>query len=251
MQKLLIVISLSLAITHAAYADSATIAVATNFKTAMTQLIAQFHQQYPQHQIKQSNASSGSIVNQVQQGAPFTAFLSADSRYPQSLESQGLAIANTRTTYAEGQLVVVAPGQIISDPQTLSKAIKATIEQQHKIAIANPAIAPYGMAAQQSLNHLKLWQSAQAHLVKGSNVGQTFQYVATGNAPIAFVALSQVKHLNPAMAYWPIPQDWYQPIRQQAILLQSGQTNQAAIQFLAFLHTEPAKATIRQQGYRI
>ncbi len=251
MRTLLIIIGLIIGLNSKLQADTATIAVATNFKTTMTKLIAQFHQQYPQHQLKQSNASSGSIVNQVRQGAPFAAFLSADSRYPTSLETQGLAVANTRATYAEGQLVAVAPDQTISDQQSLTEAINATVNLEHKIAIANPDIAPYGLAAKQTLTHLKLWRATKSYLVKGSNVGQTFQYVATGNAPIALVALSQVKQLNPSIDYWLIPKEWYQPIRQQAILLQSGKTNQAAITFLDFLQTDTAKAIIREQGYRI
>ncbi len=251
MRKMFTALSLYLSLSSTLYAETATIAVASNFKTAMTELIGQFHQQYPQHQLKQSNASSGSIVSQVKQGAPFAAFLSADSRYPISLETEGHAVINTRITYAKGQLVAVAPDWAINDQQSFIKAIKATINSLYKIAIANPDIAPYGLAAKQTLNHLALWQQTQAHLVKGSNVGQTFQYVATGNAPIALVALSQVENLKPAIDYWLIPKDWYQPIRQQAILLQSGKSNQAAIDFLTFLQTDTAKAIIRQQGYKI
>lgn len=251
MRAQLILISLVIGLNSGLHADTATIAVATNFKTAMAKLMTQFHQQYPQHQLKQSNSSSGAIVNQIINGAPFDAFLSADSRYPISLETQGHAVIDSRMTYAEGKLVVVAPDQPISDRQTLVKVVNSTANRKRKIAIANPDIAPYGIAARQTLTHLKLWQKTEPHLVKGSNVGQTFQYVATGNATIALVALSQVRNLNPAMDYWLIPEHWYQPIRQQAILLQSGQNNQAAIQFLDFLQSEPAKKTIRQQGYRI
>ncbi|ARN74224.1 molybdate ABC transporter substrate-binding protein [Oceanicoccus sagamiensis] len=251
MRPRLYFIGFALCLCNTLFADTATVAVATNFKGAIAKLNAAFQKQYPEHQLRYSYASSGTLFNQIIYGAPFDMFLSADSRYPTTLEQRALGAANSRSTYAIGRLVAVTSGQIIDSQQGLLATLDATVKAQQKVAIANPDLAPYGVAAKETLQYLKRWQSSQASLVKGSNIGQTFQFVATGNAPIGLAALSQVKHLTPAIAYWPIPQPWYQPIRQQMILLQSGENNQAAISFLAFLKSEPAKQIIRQQGYEI
>jgi molybdate transport system substrate-binding protein len=238
-------------------AETATIAVASNFKTTMADLISLFEANYP-HQLKQSNASSGVIFNLATKGAPYQAFLAADSRYPQELENNGTGLAGTRFTYAEGQLVMamtnIQPSKLVKDESSFIAIIQRTIDNHNKIAIANPSNAPYGIAAQQSLQQLKLWQGAKGQLIRGSNVGQAFQYLASGNAAIGFVARAQALNFPAALSgapinYWPVPTSWYEPIRQQAILLQSGRNNKAAIEFLVFLKSDQAKAIIRSNGY--
>lgn len=264
MQKLITLLGLYLCLClslQTALAETATIAVASNFKAAMAELITAFEASHP-HQLKQSNAASGIIFNWVRQGAPYQAFLAADSRYPHELEQLGIGIAGTRFTYAEGQLVMAmtntntntAPVNASEEELAFIDIIQTSINSNHKIAIANPLLAPYGIAAQQTLQQLNLWQAAEPQLVKGSNIGQTFQFLHSNNVALAFIAGSQTLSVNQTsnhtlIHYWPIPHAWHQPIRQQAILLQSGLNNEAAIQFLAFLQSDQAKTIIRRNGY--
>ena len=239
-----------------ASAATATIASASNFKNAMAELAALFQQRYP-HQLRHAYASSGVLSNQISHGAPFDVFLAANSYYPITLADQGMAVKESRFTYAEGKLVLVSAKPLAADSvparQTVATLLKTTFDNGRRIAIANPDIAPYGIAAQQVLSHLKLWHDHQAKLVRGHNVGQSFQFVATGNAALGFAALSQLKQplhaISSELDYWLIPQQWYQPIRQQAILLQSGKNNPAAIAFLDFLTSDEAKAIIQRHGY--
>lgn len=248
------------------FAAVSTMATASNFKWAMSDLIEAFEASHP-HQLRQVNASSGVLFNQITMGAPFDVMLSANSRYPQQLEKLNLAVPGSRFTYAEGKLVLAFSDTMQSIPCSFSNgshpppaiqscfiaALANIRQQQSKLAIANQDIAPYGIAAQQALQHLGLWESTKPHLVRGSNVGQTYQFVATGNTAAGFVALSQMSlpelQGNHLLEYWPVPENWYQPIRQQAILLQSGQENPAALSFLVFLKTDPAKAIIQRHGY--
>lgn len=233
------------------FGDSATIATASNFKPAMTALIHQF-ETTSTHQIQQINAASGVLFNQIKHGAPFHALLAADSRYPQALETLGKGVPHSRFTYAQGELVLVfakhqQPAAISAD--RVIKLLKAQLSNNHKIALANPETAPYGIAAQQTLEHLGLWQLYQQQWVRGANVAQSYQFIASGNVNMGFAARAQV--LGSSLSYWPVPDHWYQPIRQQAILLQFGRHNKAAQDFLAFLQTEPAKRIIARSGYRI
>ncbi|MEE8056329.1 MAG: molybdate ABC transporter substrate-binding protein [Pseudomonadales bacterium] len=245
-----------------AIAATATIATASNFKIAMNELTAIFETDHP-HQLRQINASSGVLYNQISHGAPFDVLLAANSRYPSELENQGAGVTGSRFTYAEGNLVLVfsktfSKNLAIPSPnlavnlstnteQAFINALKTTLNGGGKVAIANPDTAPYGIAAQQTLKQLRLWKDRQSQWVRGANIAQCFQFVATGNASLGLVALAQVQHTD--LDYWRVPNHWHQPIRQQAILLQSGQHNPAALEFLAFLKTPKAKTIIRRHGY--
>lgn len=251
-------------------AATATIAVASNFRHTMEQLIASFAQQ-SEHQLIQVNASSGTLYNQINHGAPFAMLLSADLRYPELLADSGKGIKATLFSYAQGQLVLLFAQPPVANPvaakqdseqQRFTRNILAIQKRKGKIAIANPTIAPYGIAAKQVLQHLQLWprdntDPAQANWVRGHNVGQTFQFVSTGNAAAGFVSYSQLVQLansddsSSAGPYWQVPPHWYQPIRQGAILLQSARNNPAANAFLVFLQSDKAKRIIEHNGYTI
>ncbi len=250
-------------ISSTVYAEKATIAVATNFLPTLKTLVTQFEQQ-SDHQIIVSSAATGILFNQIQHGAPFDILLAADSQHPQLLTKRGLAIENTRFTYATGQLALAfsmtttlgSDLQPADKKQQFTDAIK---NSSGKIAIANPELAPYGIAAQESLKSLNLWVSIQSQLVKGTNVAQSHQFVATGNAELAFVALANVITKNSTenstphttqLNYWPVPSNWHSAIQQQAVLLQSATNNQAAIDFIAFLKTNYAEKIIQQHGYK-
>jgi len=240
-------------------ADKATIASASNFKFTLEKLKVIFEDTHP-HKITTVTAASGVLFNQARYGAPFDVFLSADSTRPKQLEEEEIAVKNTRFTYALGTLIITAqqnkqtdaiakPGSTVNKQQFIDFI---RYGQSGKIAIANPKTAPYGIAAMQTLQSnftLVQLEKVQQHLVTGTNINQSYQYIATGNATIGFAALAQTG--NSSLAYWLIPPHWYQPIRQQAILLQSGKNNQAAKAFLAFLKTPVAKDVIRRQGYTL
>lgn len=241
-----------LLLANSAMAATATIATAANFKLTMTELISQFQSQQPHH-LRQVNASSGVLFNQISHGAPFDVFLAANSRYPTALAEQGYADSNSLFTYAEGKLVLASTTPLDNSPArrqpNIADLLSQALQAGKKIAIANPETAPYGIAARQALQHLNLWQHHQPQLVRGNNAAQSVQFVATGNVSFGLVALSQAQNPLIGLFYWPIPATWYQPIRQQAILLQSAQHNPAATAFLDFLKSREAKAIIRRHGY--
>jgi molybdate transport system substrate-binding protein len=226
-------------------ADTALIAVAANFAKPAERLIQAFAAESG-HEIEVSAGSTGTLAAQIRNGAPFTLFLSADERRPEELEAEGLAVAGSRFTYAVGKLVLWGP-----DPRwvVLDPAASLTNPELTHLAIANPEVAPYGRAAQEALTALGVWDAVQAKLVRGEDVAQAYQFVASGNAELGFLALSQV--LDQSGSRWEVPQDLYGPIRQQAVLLKPGEGSAAAEAFLDYLRSEPAREIIRAAGYGV
>jgi molybdate transport system substrate-binding protein len=236
---------LSLCSVNLCHAQTATIAVASNFKPTMEKLAQSFSTSHG-HQLRRVYGSSGKLLAQIRHGAPFDAFLSADTAKPQHLISQGLGIMSSSYIYAIGQLALWSP--------SAKTPLTAAILKQPDItlAIANPKLAPYGVAATQLLATLQLTNASNIRLIQGENINQTFQFVATGNADVGLVAYSQLTHHSQNIANaWRIPPSSHAPIEQQAILLRSGQSNSAASDFLAYLASTEAKAIIRWSGYRV
>ncbi len=236
-------------------AASATVAVASNFQRTFTALATEFKRQ-SNHDLRAIISSTGVLFNQITHGAPFDVLLAADSLHPIKLEKKGFAVSGSRFTYGLGRLALVLFSQtkqstrkdVVVNKQRYIDQLAATTG---KIAIANPKIAPYGIAAKQTLEYLRMWQSVQPRIVMGANIAQSFQFVATGNAESGFSALSQALANETSLSYWTVPIDWHQPILQQAILLQSGKNNVAAIDFLAFLKKQIAITIIKSHGYNI
>ena len=228
-----------------ALAETALITVAANFAKPAERLIQGFAAESG-HQIEISTGSTGNLAAQIRNGAPFTLFLAADERRPAELEAEGLAVAGSRFTYAVGRLVLWGPDPrwVLIDPAASLK----DPELKH-LAIANPELAPYGRAAQEALMALGVWDAVQQKLVRGEDIAQTYQFVASGNAELGFVALSQV--LDQSGSRWEVPQDLYTPIRQQAVLLRPGEGSPAAKAFLDYLRSEPAREIIRAAGYGV
>lgn len=220
-------------------AAEALAAVAANFADAAKVLAAEFAAASA-HRVIVTTGSTGKVYAQILHGAPFDLFLSADTDRPRLLERDGLIVPGSRFTYAEGRLALIRAGggpvefQMVQDSRF------------QKVALANPRLAPYGLAAEQALQSQGLWQAVQGRLVFGENVGQAYALVATGNADLGFVALSQVQKMN----HWPVPAAWHQPIAQDAVLLKRAALNEAATAFMAFLRTGPARQIIRDFGYR-
>lgn len=224
------------------------IAVAANFAAPMKQLAKAFEQQ-SKHQVTVSYGATGNFYAQIKQGAPYSLLLAADQATPVKLAQEGLAIADTRLTYATGKLI--AWSILPAHRGRMEQVFKAGAFD--KLAIANPKLSPYGAAAMQAIQALQLTNSHGPKLIESSNIGQAYQFTATGNTDVGLIALSQVYHLGQYTQgdAWLIPQHLYTPIRQDAIVLKRGQHNAAARSFLTFLASEPAKTIIRQYGYDI
>lgn len=233
---LALLLSLSLDVT----AQSLKVAVAANFKPTLKQLKSDFEQQ---HKIKVSlsSASSGVLYAQIIKGAPYDVFLSADQARPKRLEQQGWIETASRQTYAIGVLVLWH----ITD-EFNQKDLEIW---QEKIAIANPKTAPYGQAAKSVLQHLELWRSKRQYLVTGSNVAQAFQFIASGNARAGMIALSQVKSQVDWGKYWILPQSWYDPIHQQAVILKRSKNKTQALAFMQWLMSDKVQTQIQALGY--
>ena len=228
----------------ALHAEEINIAVAANFTDVTRELIPMF-EKASGYRVKASFGSTGKLYAQIEHGAPFEVFLAADSERPQKAEKAGLAVAGSRFTYARGQLVLWSPQEdAFSNGEDYLKAHTF----QHA-AMANPKTAPYGLAAQQVLQHLGVWQQVRSKMVRGDSIAQTFQFTATGNAEVGFVAYSQVKAWNNKGSLWLIPADYYAPIEQQAVLLQKGKDSAAARAFVGFLKSSDARQRIADYGY--
>jgi len=221
------------------------VAVAANF-TEPAKAIARAFKAATGHTALLSFGASGQFYGQIAHGAPFEVFLSADAERPAKAEQDGLGVAGTRFTYAVGRLVLYSktPGLVDGAGAVLSAG------RFDKLAIADPAVAPYGVAAVQTLRKLGLYDRVRRKLIMGGSLNQTYQFVESGAAELGFVALSQVINVQGG-SRWPVPASDHEPIVQQAVLLQPGRTNAAAKAFLAFLRSPAAVAIVRAYGYEV
>lgn len=230
------------------FAAEVNAAVASNFSAPMKQIVTLFERQSGDT-VKLSFGSTGKFYAQIRSGAPFDVFFAADTATPQRLEDEGLTVGGSRFVYALGKLVLwsAQPNFVDDQGRVLRKG------GYEKLAIADPRLAPYGMAAKQTLEKLALWNSIRDKLVMGENITQTYQFAATGNAELGFVALSQVMRDGKvgAGSSWLVPSDMYPPIRQSAVLLAGAKDKAAAQAFLDFLKSDKAAAVIRSYGYAL
>ena len=230
----------------AAHAEEVSVAVAANFATPM-QKIAVLFTQDTGHTATLSMGSTGKFYAQIKNGAPFHVLLSGDEETPLRLEQENAAAPHTRFTYAVGKLVLWSKqaGSVDAQGDVLRKG------NFSHLAIADPKLAPYGAAAIETLQALGLLTKLQPRLVQGESIGQAYQFVASGNAQLGFVALSQVMS-NDRIAEgsaWLVPPHLYQALRQDAVILKNGKDNKAATALMAYLKTEKARAVIRSFGY--
>lgn len=226
------------------FAAQTTVAVASNFTVTAKALVAEFEAQSG-HRVALSFASTGKLYTQILYGAPFDALLAADELRPLLAEREGLAVAGSRFTYARGKLVLasVDPALAATSPAALSGSFSGG-----KIALANPATAPYGAAAVEVMQALGVYDALQPRLVRGDNIAQAYQFMVTKNAPLGFVALAQVIN-NDQASWWQVPEDLYTPLLQDAVLLKRGAGNAAAQAFMAFLKSTAARTMIAEYGY--
>lgn len=229
-------------------AEQITVASASNFTQAMELLIAEF-ESLSDHSVQTVYGSSGRLYAQIINGAPFDVFFSADQDKAERLEAEGLIAAGSRFTYAIGALVLWSkePGLMTDNAEVLRRG------EYRKLALANPRLAPYGVAAVEVLQRLGLTESSRDRWILGENIAQTFQFVDTANAELGFVALSQVlvdDRLQTGSG-WIVPTELYTPIRQDVVLLNRTDSEQAAREFLDFIRSDTARAIIESYGYRV
>jgi molybdate transport system substrate-binding protein len=231
---------------HAREADEVRVAVASNFAGTLKALSEVFHADTG-HTVVPIVGATGKLFAQIQSGAPFDVFLSADSDTPVKLEAAGLCVKGSRQTYALGRLVLWSPDAQLVDAEgkVLSRA------GFRHLAIANPKLAPYGGAAISVLGHLGLREKLADKLVEGESLAQAFAFVTTGNAELGFLALSQIALPGQPRtgSAWVVPPALYAPLRQDAVWLSRAQGNRAAEAFLKFLVSDKARALIRAAGY--
>jgi molybdate transport system substrate-binding protein len=244
--KLLSTLFLACALSSASYAAEVLVAVAANFAAPM-QKIAPLFEKDTGHKAILSLGSTGSFYAQIKNGGPFHILLSADDETPLKLEKEGLGIAGSRFTYATGKLVLWSKQAGLVDDA--GQVLKTGNFQ--RIALANPKLAPYGLAAVETLTQLGILQTLQAKIVQGDNIAQTYQFVFTENAQLGFVALSQVYadgKISQGSA-WIVPSQLHSPLQQDALLLNPGKNNSAAAALMNYLKTDKAKQIIRAFGY--
>lgn len=224
------------------------VAVASNFATPMGRIAVEFTRDVGHHAVV-STGATGSLAAQIRNGAPFDVFLAADSKTPRALESDKLAVPGTRFTVALGRLVLwsARPGYVDPEGSVLERG------DFHHVAIANPTLAPYGEAAIETLRALGLGDVVRPKIVQGENVAQTATFIATGNAELGFVALSQVTSPGhtPTGSYWVVPPALYAPIRQDGVLLTRGASNPAARALLDYLKSPKIRDLVRSYGYEV
>ena len=241
-------LGLALLFTGGVAADEVKVAVAANF-TAPMQAIAPAFEKATGHKLVASFGATGQFYAQINNGAPFDVFLSADDLTPARLEREGASVPGSRFTYAIGSLVLWSADASYLDGT--DAALKAG--QFRHLSIANPKAAPYGLAAMQVLDKLGLSEAVKAKLVEGQNITQAHQFVSTGNAELGFVALSQVYadgKLGSGSA-WIVPAALYDPIRQDAVILKQGANNPAAAALVEYLKGPEAARVIESFGYKL
>ncbi len=238
----------SLLTLNTAWAAEVQVAVAANF-TAPMQAIARDFQHDTGHRLIAAYGATGQFYAQISNGAPFEVFLAADDSTPAKLEQEQATVPGSRFTYAIGTLALwsAKPGYVDSQGQVLQHNA-----YQH-LAIANPKTAPYGLAAVQVLDKLKLTEATRPKLVEGQNITQAFQFVSTGNAELGFVALSQIYQDGKLASgsAWIVPSSLHAPIRQDAVVLEKGRDNPAAKALVEYLKGPKAAAIIKAYGYEI
>ena len=230
-------------------AEQVNVAVASNALAAIKLIADEFEKQFG-HTVRISSGSTGKLYAQIVNGAPFDLFFAANEKEPEKLEQSGLTVPNSRFTYAVGKLVAWSANVALLKATSIKNAVASN--SVTRIAIANPKIAPYGLAAQQALQKMGIWESLQTKIIRGENITQTYQFVVTNNAQIGFVAKSQIQQ-NIEMeqgSFLEVAEDLYMPIRQQAVLLQRAQHNKAARDFIDMIKSDSVKGIFTKQfGY--
>lgn len=226
-------------------AAEALIAVAANFAAPAAELKTAFEAAYD-HRLVLTSGSTGKLYAQIRNGAPFDVFLAADTARPARLEEETAAVAGSRFTYARGRIGIWIPG---ATGDTRNHPTR--ISSLNRVALANPALAPYGAAAINVLDHLSIHAELGCRLAMGENVAQAYAMVASGAAQGGLVAWSMILAGDTASESWLVPESWHQSVDQDAVLLMHGRSNDAAMAFLQYLRSPTARTFIQSLGYSV
>jgi len=236
------------AIGATAHAGEVQVAVAANFTAPVKAIAAEFEKDTG-NKVVAAFGATGQFYAQIQNGAPFEVFLAADDTTPAKLETEKRIVPGSRFTYATGALALwsAKEGYVDDKGEVLKK------NQYKHLSIANPKAAPYGLAAVQTLEKLGLTQAVKDKIVEGQNITQAQQFIATGNAELGFVALSQIYKDGKVTSgsAWVVPASMHEPIRQDAVILDKGKDNAAAKAFVDYLKGPKAAAIIKSYGYQL
>jgi molybdate transport system substrate-binding protein len=247
--SIFLVLACALAVPAQVCAEEITVAAAADLSFALKDLAGRFTQASGT-EVRLSFGASGNLFSQIQNGAPFDVFFSADADYPKNLADGGLVDAKSLRTYAIGHLVLWVPKSSPLDPQALKMDLLAKPEVK-RIAIANPQHAPYGRAAMAALEHFGLKGKSASKLVKGENISQAAQFAQSGNAQAGLIALSLA--LSPTMRdsgrYWELPADAYPELKQVAAIVSSSKHKAAAQAFLDYVTSPEARGILQQYGF--
>lgn len=239
-----------------AQAQNLTIATASNFADTLHEIITLYQQSHPQSKITIAQGSTTNICNQIENGAPFDIFFSADILHADRLIKKNLALAEGSRIYAEGILVLWMPNQKIKNKIKNNGAEILQRGNFQHLVIAKPEVAPYGMAAQQVLDKLKLWDQLKNKLIYAQNIGESMSLTASHSVDAGFVAMSQIlawqkkNNLNLENEIWIIPQKFYQPIAQKVVIVKN-ENSASAKEFLDFFAEEKVVKLIQKSGYRV
>lgn len=235
-----------LGVSAIAAAETVHVAVAANFVEPLKTIAGQF-EKATGHKVMITSGSTGKIYAQIKNGAPYDLFLAADAKTPAKLEQENAIVPKSRFTYAIGKLALWSskPGYVDNKGDILKK------QPFSHLAIASPKLAPYGLAAMQTLEKLGLEKKLQPKIVQGENIGQTYQFVASCNAELGFVALSQIYKDGKVKSgsAWIVNTDDYQPIRQDAVMLPKARDNAAAVALMTYLKSAASRQVLQSYGY--
>lgn len=232
-----------------AFSEDLTVAAASDLNFAFKEIVAEFEKKTGTH-VKLSLGSSGNFFSQIQHGAPFDLYFSADVRYPQKLEQTGHAIQGSLYRYAVGRIVVWAPS---GSPLAVEKVgMEVLLDPSiKKVAIANPKHAPYGRAAVSAMQHFKVYDLVKGKLVLGENISQAAQFVESGASDVGIIALSlaMAPPMKAAGKYWEIPASAHPPLEQGAVILKTAKNVEGAKAFLDFLKGSDGKRVMSSYGF--
>ncbi|MGE4503408.1 MAG: molybdate ABC transporter substrate-binding protein [Thiomicrospira sp.] len=250
LKHLLAGLLIAFAAVTSANAAEVTAAVAANFTKTIEEIGAEFTKETG-HTIRFSFGPTGKLFAQIKNGAPFDLFFAANEKAPKTAVEEGLGVADSYFVYAQGVLVLYSPTLPVAN-----NAMQVLKDANFRhLSIANPKTAPYGTQAEVFLNKVGLYDNVKAKIVNGESIAHAFQYVATKNAELGFVAKSQVVDpSSPAYnngEYWEVPQKDYKPINQGAVITKRGENNEAAKAFMQYMKSPKAIEIIQRYGYNL
>lgn len=236
--------------TGSAEAEDITIAAASDLNFAFKEIVTEYEKSTGNH-VKLTLGSSGNFFSQIQNGAPFDLYFSADIGYPRKLEEAGLVVPGSLYPYAVGRIVLWTGNGSHLD---LAKGLEVLREPMiKKIAIANPKHAPYGRAAVAAMDYFKVYDQVKDKLILGENISQAAQFIESGACDAGIVALSLA--LAPAMKaagqYWEIPATAHAPLEQGAVILKQAKHPEAARQFLEFIKGSQGQEIMKRYGFTL